>query len=188
VRDPYFQSLLLASLLATFGPAVANEPNISFYEVSGSSASKLREHLNEIRPADAHGERFDSVTNYQLSYTYRVLPESKACKFTKFNPTIEVTITLPKWLDADPDSRLGRRWQSYYNALYSHEMGHYDLAIRTFDKLKQIGSGFKTSNGCNAIGAEFKTLFDETLHELERSNADYDLQTDHGRKQGAIFP
>jgi predicted secreted Zn-dependent protease len=116
------------------------------------------------------------------------MPGLKTCRFAEFNPTIEVRIILPKWLDADPDSRLGKRWQRYYSALYSHEMGHYDLAEKAFEKLKQIGSGFETANGCNSIGAEFKTLFNATAQELDRSNIEYDLQTDHGKKQGAIFP
>ena len=166
----------------------ANEPDITFYEISGNSANSLRKQMNEKRPQEANGERFDALTRNRIVYTYRYGPTANGCKFTEFSTQLETKITMPRWVDADPMSKLGQKWQIYYQALYRHELGHRDIALNSLKELEEAGRNFESSNKCDSIAEAFKLIYSSILQKYKLQNLKYDQETDHGKKNGATFP
>lgn len=187
-RKKISSTFLFLCALHLGGVVHADEPNVTFYEISGDSAKILRKQLDEKRPKDSAGERFDALTKNRLSYTYRYAPTPNGCKFTEFTPILETTIIMPHWADGDSTSKLGKKWQSYYQALYNHELGHRDIAMNSYKELVEIGRNFMTPKKCDAIGEEFKIVYASTLEKYKQLDQQYDLETDHGKKLGAIFP
>ena len=166
----------------------ASEPTISYYDVSGTRANDIRTRLNQSRPADSTGERHDAVTRSRVSYTYRYVPTPTGCKFTEFTATLESNMTMPRWTEQDPTSKLGRKWQSYHSALYEHELGHHNIYVEARAAVEQAGRDFKTSSKCDAIGDEFKIIYSSLIKKYSDMSQKYDLDTNHGMKFGAVFP
>lgn len=174
---------LLVSLCAN-----GSEPSISYYDVSGASANDLRKKLNENRPADGSGQRHDAITWSRVSYNYKYSPSSTGCKFTDFSATLESKMTMPRWIEQDPTSKLGKKWQSYYSALLEHELGHHNIYVQARAAVEQAGREFKTSSKCDAIGDEFKAVYASLTQKYRNMSQQYDLDTNHGMKLGAVFP
>jgi predicted secreted Zn-dependent protease len=168
--------------------AVAGEPNVIFYEISGDSAKSLRKQLDEKRPQRGPGERFDGLTENSFSYTYQYAPTKNGCKFTEFSSVLETTIIVPRWVDGDLTSKLGRKWQAYYQALYDHELGHREIGLNFYKELEEVGRNFETTKNCDSIAEEFELISTSLFEKYRQIDRQYDLQTDHGRKLGAIFP
>ena len=175
--------LLFASL-----NAYASEPMISYYDVSGRSEKDLRRNLNELRPHDSAGKRHDALTKSRIGISYKYAPTSTGCKFTEFSPTLETSILMPRWAASDPSTKIGRKWQSYYSALYDHELGHHNIYVKALSELADLGKTFETGSKCIAIGEEFKIIYSDLLEKYRALNKQYDLDTNHGMKYGAVFP
>ena len=167
--------------------ALAGEPNFIFYEVYGDNARTLQKQLEEKRPQDGSGERFDGITDNRISYTYRYAPTENGCKFIEFSPALETTITMPRWVDADFTSKLGKKWQSFYQALLDHELGHHDIGLRLYKELEAAGRNFETTKSCDSISDEFELVTTSLFEKYKQMDRQYDLETDHGRKLGAGF-
>jgi len=182
-----FIALFCTVAIASF-EARSNEPSVKFYELSGRNANAIREQINEKRPRDANGESFDAVTRSRIGYTFRYAPTPGGCKFTEFTSTLETEITMPRWLDLDPTSRLGQKWQRYHEALYHHELGHRDISARSMSELEAIGKNFESSGNCDVIAEEFKLSYGSILQKSRLEQARYDKETDHGKNFGATFP
>jgi predicted secreted Zn-dependent protease len=168
--------------------ANASEPSISYYDVSGTNANDIRKQLNENRPKDGAGQSHDAVTWSRVQYKYRYSPSLTGCKFTEFTATLETKMVMPRWIEQDSTSKLGKKWQTYYSALYAHELGHHDIFVQAHAAVENAGSSFETSNKCDAIGDEFKAVYSSLLDKYRKMSQEYDLDTNHGMKLGAVFP
>lgn len=166
----------------------AGEPIFTFYDIAGKNAKALRMQMNEKRPYDSNGKRFDAVTRSRFSYNYMYFPTSDGCKFTEFTAKLETTIIMPRWVGIDPTSSIGKKWQTYYQALHNHELGHYDIALSALKELEESGSKFETSNKCDSINKEFELVFASILQKSKLQHQKYDFETDHGKRLGATFP
>ena len=182
------QATLVSAFLFASLNAYASEPVISYYDVSGISEKALRQRLNEIRPQDNYGERHDALAKSRISYTYKYAPSATGCKFTEFSPTLETTILMPRWIASDPTSKAAQKWQSYYSALYEHEVGHHNIYVKALSDVVDLGTNFETSGKCAGIGDEFKIKYSALLEKHRHLNKQYDLETKHGMKYGAVFP
>ncbi|WP_299342882.1 DUF922 domain-containing protein [uncultured Pseudoxanthomonas sp.] len=188
VHHKKISSVILPSCaLLVSGIALAGEPSFTFYEISGDSAGTLRKQLDEKRPQDGSGDRFDGITDNSISYTYEYAPTTNGCKFSEFSPVLETTITMPRWVDADLTSELGKKWQSFYQALLEHELGHRDIGLSLYKELEAAGRNFETAKNCDSIGDEFERVATSLFEKYKEMDRQYDLQTDHGRKHGAAF-
>ena len=183
----HFALLALCALLAPIC-ATAVEPSISYYDVSGKNANGLRKQLNEYRPQDASGERHDAVTTSRISYNYKYSPSNTGCKFTEFTATLETEIIMPRWIEQEQESKLGKKWQRYHSALYDHELGHHNIYVQAYEAVEEAGRSFNTSSKCDAIGDEFKTIYSSLLEKYRNMSRQYDFDTNHGMRFGAVFP
>lgn len=186
-RTKIGSTLLFSCALFVTGIALAGEPNFTYYEISGDNARTLRKQLDEKRPQDGSGERFDGITDNFISYTYQYAPTTNGCEFIEFSPALETTITMPRWVDADLTSELGKKWHSFYQALLKHELGHRDIGLSLYKELEAAGRNFETTRNCDSIGDEFELVATSLFEKYKEMDRQYDLETDHGRKLGAIF-
>lgn len=180
----------LLAYCALFASSFANasEPSITYYNVSATNANDIRKQLNENRPKDGSGERHDAITWSRVQYNYKYSPSPTGCKFTEFTATLETKMVMPRWIEQDSTSRLGKRWQTYYSALYAHELGHHNIFVQAHAAVEDAGRGFETSNKCDSIGDEFKAIYTSLLDKYREMSREYDLDTNHGMKLGAVFP
>src|SRR5206468_399800 len=100
-----------------------------------------------------------------------------------------LSVNLPEWVNMPDDPALRDAWQKMIIALRQHEEGHVNIAIEALQSL--IGRTITGSGSSPSLAQQDgQRQFDQLSHTVEsatRAKQDqYDVLTDHGRKQSAI--
>jgi predicted secreted Zn-dependent protease len=173
-------ALLLPPASSAFaGPRdpFAGIPNITFqyYDVSGRNPQAIRVSMNAERPIDPHdGMPDDAVTVWTYHWRYRDGPEGCEGKVD-----FSARVILPR-LRGRVSTVVAARWQTYMARLRIHEAGHARIA---YARMGDIKNAFRNAS-CTAADRMASAILDE----VRRDNAEYDSKTDHGMRQGAVFP
>ena len=106
-------------------------------------------------------------------------------------PTVtnSLTVNLPEWVNIPDNPAVREAWQKMIEALRKHEEGHVNIAIEAAQPV--IGRTIVGSGPSQRSAQEdAQRQLAELLHSIDsttRSRQDqYDVLTDHGRKQSAV--
>lgn len=168
---------LASSAFAGSNDPFAGIPNITyqFYDVSGLDPRAIRASMDAERPIDPHdGKPDDAVTVWTYHWSYRDGPEGCEGK-VRFS----ARVILPR-LRGRVSAPVAARWRSYMARLRIHEAGHARIA---YARIGDIQDAFRDAS-CTAADRQISTI----LSEVRQDNAEYDRRTDHGMRQGAVFP
>lgn len=169
--------------------AHAGDARVVYYDVAGNSASKLRSAMDRDGPLDPTGKRFDGRTTWQLTWNFRYGPNGDQCKIKRMSTSLDATIVLPRWVhDGRVSASLARKWDSYLAALRRHEDGHYAHGLAAQKEIEALGQSFHVAGACSAIAKAFNDEASSIIARYQGLDAKYDLDTDHGKSQGATFP
>lgn len=178
----------LLSLLSPLSVVVFQADQVNYYQVAGRTAADVRAAMNRVRPTGAGGGRFDAWTTWDIKWRYRYNPAPAGCAVTSFDATLTTAMTLPKWTDyAAAPAALQRQWSASYAALLVHERGHIRIGELAVGAIRAAGPRI-TASKCSEIGALIDKKGNELLAEYKRKEVQYDVETNHGVKQGAKFP
>lgn len=164
-------------------PELAATPGIVIvgYPVSGRSARAIRESINEGRPADSTGERFDGMTTWRYSTRWRGGPDG-GCDPSTAEVTTSVVVTLPELTSRDAvDRRTRESWDRYLGALAGHEHNHVRVAMAGAEQLVTFMRGAPNCATMEAARQQIDAA-------IRSTNEQYDAATRHGATEGARFP
>jgi predicted secreted Zn-dependent protease len=152
------------------------------YEVQGSDYVSLSRSLKANGPKGFHG-----LASWRITYEYTTERQQNACRIATVRLKVSGEILMPKWTDeAAAPLELQRRWNNYYSALKRHEDGHIqhgkELAQLVNERLLGLGDVSCSQLPSLAQGA-FQRLYDN----LKARDREYDVRTNHGETQGALF-
>ena len=181
---------LVLLALCVWSRAHAADARIIYYDITGNSASALREQLDAKGPIGKTGEHVDAFTKWYVAWKYRYRPTPAGCRFTDMQVSVTGTILMPRWANPSDVSRsLLRRWQDYLAALLVHERGHYAHGESAAEAITALEESFRDYSGnCQTMVQSFKDQAHAILAKYQAMDAAYDKATDHGRTQGARFP
>lgn len=195
---PHPRLLLPALLLtacataATPGPSVRPRSEVDLrertieYEVRGATSEALGAALDAAAPR-VEGRRFRGVTRWNARWRFRTTPSGFSCEITDVEVRLTVTTTVPRWdPPAGAEPGLAGRWADYRKALDRHEAGHRDLAVRAANDVARTLGGVRT--GCAVAAEEANARADWIVERYRDLNRRYDVETGHGRTQGASWP
>ncbi|MBO9712877.1 DUF922 domain-containing protein [Sphingomonas sp.] len=171
--------LLLAAAQSSPDP-FGGIPNLDIgaYEVAGTSPAAIRKDMDAKRPADPNdGTPVDSVAHWNYRWRLQWRPDGGCAAEVTFSGTVR----LPHLVD-DP-KRAGSvtaRWNRYMAALRTHESGHVRFA---WDQAGRLRATLEAGS-CDVANAAGQRV----LEDIRRHDVEYDRETGHGRKQGAVFP
>ena len=169
--------------------ARANDAEIEYYDIRGSSARELRNEMNAKGPVGTRGERVDGHTHWNTSWKYRYAPSDGGCAFTQIEVVAEGTITLPRWTDeANASGALAQKWRAFSIALRRHEEGHYAHSLKAAEEIEVLGRTFSVPGSCATIQQAFKEQSKAIIDKYRAADAAYDAETRHGKTQGVRFP
>ncbi len=161
------------------------------YTVDGVTAQEVRENLNARGPGAAAGGgngHFDGLTGWSLTWVFRY-QRGPECALANATVTMDVEIVLPELAQPEalpPD--LAARWQAYVEALEVHEIGHVERQLtlaRTLQAEYEAAGGAAT---CAGLGSGLSALGEQYIERIRLADLQYDVETEHGRTQGAVFP
>ena len=162
--------------------AVLSEAQISYYEITGSTADQLRAQMTALGPTDPYDNdlHVDAYSDWFISWNWPGYGSTN-CDLSSPSVSYELTLVLPNWiLPSNADPVLVTKWNDYLSALKVHEAGHLENIINNY---QSVITAIKTAT-CSTADAAASTA----LEALRQFDSTYDAETQHGATQGAIFP
>lgn len=180
-------AIIVAVPVAAYQAAPADPfegiPNveITYYDVSGTSAKAIRESLNAKGLVDPNdGKRVDAIARWRFQWRWPRTLDGK-CDLAKAEVRFNATVTMPRLLDEETLRKPVReRWQRYWTGLREHEAGHIRPPYEDRGRLLDAIKGSDCANADNAAKA--------VIAEFAARDRAYDAATRHGATQGATFP
>lgn len=175
--------VVAAPVAAQAGDALAGLPGltVTFYDVDGQDAAAVRAAMNAVRPTDRNdGERVDALSHWTIRWRWAGHGRG-GCNLRAATVRVRAAVMLPRL--AHPETvpaPLLARWDRYRRALEAHEAGHVRYA---YDHRAAVLAAIRGATCATAAAAARAALAAIKAHDI-----DYDRDTDHGRRQGAVFP
>lgn len=183
---PLFLVLALASLPAT---ALEVFRDNQTYLIQGDSAEAIRASLDRLGPIDpATGRRFDALTRWTLQWRFDSRSSFNSCEIARTWTSLRVTMQFPS--HGKPSSlseALRQEWTTYLQRLSQHEEGHVRIPSDAARDIETALDRLRRPD-CPSLEQEANRVANEILQRAQATERNYDIQTDHGRSQGARFP
>jgi predicted secreted Zn-dependent protease len=183
--EPAPASPRLVEAVGQVGPVAPGgvpEPILLGYAVEGTSSRAIRASINDRRPAEeANGARHDARTRWSYRPRWQVRPDGR-CDPGTATVTLSLTMILPDLTTRDSlSTREKAEWDAYFTALVTHERNHGRIAVAGQERMQ---AAMRASPDCDAIRGAVRAA----LTEVTEASDTYDSQTDHGRREGAVYP
>jgi len=159
----------------------------NFYSVTGSTSREIRRSIEEVRPS-GFKPGTDALTAWQIQWRSSMMMANGQCRLTGIEVQTTVVITMPSWrppTNAPPE--LVQRWVKYYQALMRHEQNHARSALLAAEAMRKQLPGLGPEASSAVLQSKIKTAADAIIAQHRKRDADYDQETDHGRKDGAAL-
>lgn len=161
--------------LPTLVPVTFPHAVVQLYDVSGSTESEIRTQLSAYGP-----NGYDAYTKWYVRWDWPGRGTA-TCRLQEAEVSYEITVTFPHWTPtADASPELVAKWNGYLYALGLHEKRHVDNVVSRFPTV------IAAIKGGTCLSAE--AAAQGVLEQMRQFDSQYDLDTDHGRGQGARFP
>lgn len=161
-----------------------------FFGARADAASRsLRQRLLVTSDYEGREKRFTGQTDWHIEWRACFETRIGRCRISGVVSSVNVTYTLPEWVDrrfASPDLRA--RWDRYIASLAEHEKGHGRVAAHVAKLIDEAIVGMESTAGCEALGQDAARVVDEVMQRGEALQRYYDRTTSHGSAQGAEFP
>jgi predicted secreted Zn-dependent protease len=168
------------------GIPVAIDEKLVNYAIEGDTASELLSQMDRLGPFDQHDDskRFQAYTSWNVRWNYMMMPQPDGrCRLEQIAVTLQVTMTLPAWQPKrHADSLLESRWPTYLAGLTNHEMGHRANGVRAAFAVRDALAAVAPSS-CKQLGEFANAAAMAALDARKGADADYDRETEHGKRQ-----
>lgn len=151
------------------------------YEIRGTTWPELREQIGAKGP-----EGFWGSAATGIGYELRARPSPQGCAVVpeSVRASSEAVIRLPRWANRhEGPVSLQSYWDNVYRSLDLHERGHVRINFDGAKELERAIHALPPQASCEMVEPAAKRVADEVRARVARRQADYDLETNHGRRQ-----
>ena len=187
---------VMSCFLATiFSTNIWATPEIYFsqtyYKIKGYNAEELRTQLNELGPY-SKDKRYDANTTWHINWTYKYHydnPSQNPCYLTEVKVSATIVSILPEWEDKEiGDLNTQMKWDKFLIALRAHEEGHTKNGKEAANEIDKTLSSIPSQPNCRLLEDSIKNKAQAIIKQHNIWDEQYDATTDHGKKDGAVFP
>jgi predicted secreted Zn-dependent protease len=152
---------------------------VEYYDVTGTTFAELRD---QMRAQGVDG--WAGTTWTHVKYEFTVRPGAEGCRVDSANAVFDARVRLPRWANrrAAPEEQQ-RAWDAWFPTLQRHEEGHVRIGRDAAARVERVLWDTPASASCPDVIARAKERAQAVLVDLRNQQEDYDLRTDHGRKQ-----
>ena len=161
------------------------------YAIAGKTENDLRQALQASAFPDPNepNSRYSARTDWSLAGPWFIQPTDRGCEVESGTVTLAMTMTLPalsSTAGVSPD--VLNRWTTFISNTITHESGHVTRSYKSAGNFQRdLGNALPAAD-CPTLRARLEDLFSRATGTIRQSNIDYDTETQHGAKQGAVFP
>ncbi|WP_298092335.1 DUF922 domain-containing protein [uncultured Sphingomonas sp.] len=154
------------------------------YPVRGRDVAAVRAALDAARVRDEQdGTMVEAYTHGRIQGTWQAparADHDAPCRPEAVIIRYSATMRLPYLAEPDPLPELAQAWRLYALNLERHEAQHLERIRRALPRLAEAIAAAPCT-GADAAGAV-------VLDEIRADGRAYDTETEHGRREGAVFP
>lgn len=126
--------------------------------------------------------------NVESDYTWEPAPEDEGCVMREVRIRVTASLTMPRWeRPSSAPPGLAAAWERYMTALHTHEEGHRDHVLGAAREIRRALMRLETEN-CSFMRGDAQALRGRILERWKRMDLEYEVETENGRTQGAIWP
>ena len=182
--------LLLAWILGFTSVEAFADPRvdvkIKYYEVEGDTVEDLKNELKVKTPIRNNGAPFDANTTWYVKWNTQWAMKGMSCGIISVTTRVSIIFTLPKWANYKEHSGKEReKWDRFFKRLVDHENGHKDIAVGSAKELEKSILDMESRKNCDDLKRDANRLGETIIEKYQGVTEQYDLETDHGRKQNA---
>lgn len=157
------------------------------YDVEGQTPADIRRSLNyQHSKSPLSAEAYDAYTAWHVTWDYKTSPVGHLCSIGRVRVYLVITTHLPRLVSTVGDATR-ERWGAYLSALRKHESRHAEIANETAARIyADLGSW--PASQCAGINDAINARADELLRHGRAGEREMDAATQHGLREGAIFP
>lgn len=155
----------------------------SYYEVEGTTIPEVRSSLRRCS-----GSRFNALAYPNVNWKFDLSErEDDMCRLENVRVGVNIRYTLPSWTEEEQgDDAAKEAWTSYIKSTHMHEEDHGDIFKQHAQKIHDELLNFEEAR-CSSIENRANAAAGRIINEMDRATRQYDIDTDHGRTQGAVF-
>lgn len=173
---------LLFSASVQAVPVIGIETN--YYLVNGKNAQAIRKDMNAKR-----SRNYDAYTSWRVNWHFYWKNNNTSCMFTKVNTKVAVKFTLPKLAtNSIAGQDVQQRWNNYYTALIAHENSHRNFGVNAATEIEHALLTMGGRDNCKVLEKDGNNLARSVLDKYIAAEKQYDIDTNHGMNDGAVFP
>lgn len=163
----------------------------SFYPIKGETAQDLRNQMDELGPS-LKEDHFDAQTTWYITWKYNwQAPNSSQdpCKLTDVQVLVSINILFPQWTNQNSGSSpLQAKWSKYLTALEKHEQEHENNGMEAAQEIEAALLGITSMPSCPELQTKVDSTAKSILKQHHIWDKQFDIDTNHGKKDGAVFP
>lgn len=167
---------------------IINDTQQVFYDVSASSFSKLGKRMKKAAPPGQNGKTKIGETASKWKLSIETTKSQGHCETANVVVTLTSTTTAPRWLEYnDASLHEQKAWDAFQEGLREHANGHIDIGLETVAEMRKSLLEVPPATTCEALKAQMQIYVDGAKAKFDLAHADYDKETKHGKRQGAIL-
>jgi len=152
---------------------------IEYFDVTGATIDELR---GQLRAKGVDG--WAGTTWTTVKYEFTVHGDAYGCRVDSVNAVFDARVRLPRWADrAAAPAVQQQAWDAWFPRLERHEQGHVRIGRDAAARVERAVWDTPAAPTCGDVTARAKARAQGVLNDLARRQRDYDLRTDHGRRQ-----
>lgn len=162
----------------------------SYFPVTGTTILDLHNFLVNKGPDLETGHK--GVANCRMGYEWTPhissSQKSSQCRIDQVELLGKIECNYPKW---DPPAGATQetkdKWGTYMKGVRMHEQGHIDIDKKSLNSMFEQLKAITTKPTCDEIRSEVVKIGNDIKEKTNKENLDYDLETQHGEKQGVYL-
>lgn len=163
-----------------------------FYPVKGTTILDLHNYLLENGPGEDLETGHKGVASCRLGYQWMPHVSSNEklslCRIDWVELDGTVECTYPEWdPPADATQETKDKWDAFMKKVRMHEEGHIDIDKKRLNTLFEDLKKIEPKSSCEDIRSEVQRVGEENIKKNSNDNRAYDLETQHGEKQGVYL-
>jgi len=169
-------------------PKVKIRENFDYYEIDGKTSDELRAQMKQHGTAWNDGKVYAALTTWDIRYHYDIDSAGGRYALSAVSTDVDIVFHLPKLItSAKTPEQLVSSWDSYFRNLKTHEFGHRDIAVAICREICQALNSLGSSSSKSELDHEAQDLIKAKFQKLRETQIQYDLETRHGKNQGAVL-
>jgi len=162
--------------------------SFQYYDIDGLTADELRSQMKHNGTTWNDGNVYAALTTWDLRYHYDIVAKDGRFQLTEVATMVDIVFHMPRLSNgARAPQPLKALWGGYLEHLQTHESGHRDIAVASCRELYQALAGLGSSASRRDLEQQAESVIKNTFKRLKELQVDYDAETHHGIRQGAVL-